>query len=182
MWHSRRYLTLHPADKERVQSWWSSPSQSWQPGTAEPAGKEKSVPWHHHTYLSQLERSGNLSQIRGGLGRPRPKGLLRGQSCPLTSHCRQCMDPDSRDLGLQQAISPPCKKKQKPHWQQWVSPWAFVAARGLSLVANSGGYSLVAVQTSVVAAQGLISCGLWVLEHAGFRNWHVGSVVGSLGH
>ena len=58
----------------------------------------------------------------------------------------------------------------------------FLAARGLSLVAASGGYSslwcagfslrwllllwstALGVQTSVVVAHGLSSCGSWVLE------------------
>ena len=54
----------------------------------------------------------------------------------------------------------------------------FVAARGLSLVAESRGYSLAAVhrllsavaRTSVVAVQWLISCGSQTLEYAGFSN------------
>ena len=61
--------------------------------------------------------------------------------------------------------------------------WVFIAACGLSLVAVSGGYSLLSarashcsgfsccgawalgVQSSVVVACGLSSCGLWALEH-----------------
>ena len=60
--------------------------------------------------------------------------------------------------------------------------WVFVAARGLSLVAVSGGYSLLrsgdfslwaslvvehgapSLQASVVVAHGLSSCGSWALE------------------
>ena len=56
--------------------------------------------------------------------------------------------------------------------------WVFVAARGLSLVAESRGYSLGTVHrlllavtwTSVVAVQWLISCGSQTLEYAGFSH------------
>ena len=62
--------------------------------------------------------------------------------------------------------------------------WVFAAARGLSLVAASGGYSslqrtkpshcggfsccgawALAAQASVVVTRGLSSCGSWALEH-----------------
>ena len=56
--------------------------------------------------------------------------------------------------------------------------WVFIAARGLSLVAASRGYSslqcagfslwwllLLWSTGSVVAARGLSSCGSWALEH-----------------
>ena len=60
--------------------------------------------------------------------------------------------------------------------------WVFIAARGLSLIVASGGYSLLwctcfscdgfsccraralGMQASVVVALGLSSCGLWALE------------------
>ena len=51
----------------------------------------------------------------------------------------------------------------------------FVAARGLSLVAASGGYSSLGLASHCfgfsccrVVAQGLIRCGSWALERAGF--------------
>ena len=64
----------------------------------------------------------------------------------------------------------------------WLS-WVFIAARGLSLVAASGGYSSCSARAShcggsscfraqtlsawasVVVACGLSSCGSWALEH-----------------
>ena len=47
--------------------------------------------------------------------------------------------------------------------------WVFVAARGLSLVAGSGGFSCcgawaLGAQASVVAARRLSSCVSWALE------------------
>ena len=44
--------------------------------------------------------------------------------------------------------------------------WVFVAARGLSLVAVSGGYSRCSVQASLCG--GFSGCRVWALGHLGF--------------